>query len=64
MQQSEKEYVKCGNYYCNRCPHGPYYYAYWRDPDDNNKVKKKYMGKYDPREDKKTMIKLLANKQL
>ena len=41
-----KEYVKCGNPVCYRCQHGPYYYAYWKD---NGKLKKKYIGKYDPR---------------
>jgi hypothetical protein len=41
-----EEYVKCGNSYCYRCKHGPYYYAYWKE---NGKLKKKYIGKYDPR---------------
>jgi hypothetical protein len=41
-----KEYVKCGNPYCSRCEHGPYYYGYWKE---NGKLKKKYIGKYDPR---------------
>jgi hypothetical protein len=44
-----KEYVKCGNYSCGRCKHGPYYYAYWRD---RGKRYKKYLGKYDPRDKK------------
>ena len=44
-----KEYVKCGHYYCNRCTHGPYYYAYWRD--EKRKLRKKYIGKHDPRKD-------------
>lgn len=44
-----KEYVKCGNYSCGRCKHGPYYYAYWRD---QGKGYKKYVGKYDPRNKK------------
>ena len=39
-----KEYVRCGNPYCNRCKHGPYYYTYWKE---NGKLKKKYIGKYD-----------------
>jgi hypothetical protein len=46
-----EEYVKCGNYLCRRCKHGPYYYAYWRD---KGKRYKKYLGKYDPR-DKKSL---------
>jgi hypothetical protein len=44
-----KEYIKCGKYLCLGCNHGPYYYAYWRD--ENGKLKKKYIGKRDPREE-------------
>ena len=43
-----KEYIKCGKKFCLRCNHGPYYYAYWRD--ENGKLKKKYIGRNDPRE--------------
>ncbi len=43
-----KEYVKCGKEFCLGCKHGPYYYAYWRD--ESRKLKKKYLGKNDPRE--------------
>jgi hypothetical protein len=42
-----KEYIKCGKEFC-LCEHGPYYYAYWRD--ENGKLKKKYIGRNDPRE--------------
>lgn len=48
-----KEYVKCGNPYCYRCKHGPYYYGYWKE---NGKLKKKYIGKYDPRKKKVNFI--------
>jgi hypothetical protein len=41
-----EEYVKCGKPYCSTCEHGPYYYGYWKE---NGKLKKKYIGKYDPR---------------
>lgn len=41
-----KEYIKCGNPNCSRCEHGPYYYGYWKE---NGKLKKRYIGKYDPR---------------
>ena len=47
-----KEFIKCGNHSCYRCKHGPYYYAYWRD--ENGKLHKKYLGKYDLR-DKNTL---------
>jgi hypothetical protein len=39
-----RESVKCGKPDCNRCKHGPYYYAYWKE---NGKLKKKYVGRFD-----------------
>lgn len=36
-----EEYIKCGKS-CLMCPHGPYYYAYWKD--DYDKLGKKYIG--------------------
>ncbi len=36
------EKVKCGKKGCNKCPHGPYWYAYWKE---NGKTKSKYIGK-------------------
>lgn len=44
-----EEYVKCGKKYCFRCKHGPYYYAYWKD--ENGKLKKKYIGRNNPRKE-------------
>ena len=39
-----EERIKCGKS-CLMCPHGPYYYAYWKE---NGKLKKKYIGtKYE-----------------
>ncbi len=40
-----EEYVRCSRGGCNKCPHGPYRYAYWRE---NGKLRKKYLGKVDP----------------
>jgi hypothetical protein len=37
-----KEYIKCGKEMCEQ-NHGPYYYAYWKDPE-SKKLKKKYIG--------------------
>jgi hypothetical protein len=45
-----EEYIKWGNPNCYRCEHGPYYYGYWKE---NGKLKKKYIGRYDPREETK-----------
>ncbi len=44
-----QESIKCGKESCNDCPHGPYYYAYWKDPS-TKKLKKKYIGQFNPKE--------------
>ncbi|MBA3751029.1 MAG: hypothetical protein H0X03_09115 [Nitrosopumilus sp.] len=46
-----EEFIKCGKDACNLCPHGPYYYAYWKEKtkDNQNKLRKKYLGTSDPR---------------
>ena len=44
-----EEFVKCGKEFCLQCPHGPYYYAYWKDSTTKN-LKKKYLGVIDPRQ--------------
>jgi hypothetical protein len=36
------EKVRCGKKGCKKCPHGPYWYAYWKE---NGKTKSKYIGK-------------------
>jgi len=36
--------VKCGKTACNSCPHGPYWYAYWRE---DGKRRSKYVGRLD-----------------
>jgi hypothetical protein len=40
-----KEFVKCKKSNCYHRKHGPYYYAYWKDPI-TRKLKKKYIGRY------------------
>ena len=40
-----KEFVKCKKPNCYRQLHGPYYYAYWKDPD-TEKLKKRYIGSH------------------
>ena len=37
----KEERIKCEKS-CLMCPHGPYYYAYWKD--ESGKLKKKYIG--------------------
>lgn len=48
-----EEFIKCSKISCNNCPHGPYYYAYWKykTKDDNkSKLRKRYLGTTDPRQ--------------
>lgn len=37
--------VKCGRDNCSRCPHGPYWYAYWRE---GGRLRSRYIGKRLP----------------
>jgi hypothetical protein len=39
--------VRCGKRGCTRCPHGPYWYAYWRE---GGRVRTRYIGKDLPGE--------------
>jgi hypothetical protein len=41
-----QEMVRCGKKGCGRCPHGPYWYAYWRE---GGRVRSRYIGKQLPR---------------
>jgi hypothetical protein len=36
------QWVKCGKEACSRCPHGPYWYAYWTE---NGTRRSRYVGK-------------------
>jgi hypothetical protein len=40
-----QEMVKCGKAGCTRCPHGPYWYAYWRE---DGRTRSRYVGKHLP----------------
>ncbi|HWB72041.1 MAG TPA: hypothetical protein VG452_07470 [Egibacteraceae bacterium] len=39
-----REFVRCGRD-CARCPHGPYWYAYWREA---GRVRSQYVGRELP----------------
>jgi len=39
------EWVRCCNPRCRACPHGPYWYAYWRE---GKRTRKRYIGKQLP----------------
>ena len=45
------EYVRCNKADCGTCPHGPYWYGYYRD---GKRVKKRYFGLSDPRREGST----------
>ncbi len=34
--------IKCGKDSCTTCPHGPYWYAYWRE---DGKRRSRYLGR-------------------
>jgi hypothetical protein len=40
-----QEKVRCGRASCTRCPHGPYWYAYWRE---GGRLRSRYIGKQLP----------------
>jgi hypothetical protein len=37
-----RESVRCGKDGCTRCPHGPYWYAYYRE---DGRLKSRYIGR-------------------
>ncbi len=37
-----RQMVRCGKATCTTCPHGPYWYAYWRE---DGKRKSRYIGR-------------------
>ncbi|MFT5222712.1 MAG: hypothetical protein ACI867_001018 [Glaciecola sp.] len=37
-----QEHVKCGKRGCTRCPHGPYWYGYWKQ---DGKSRSQYIGR-------------------
>jgi hypothetical protein len=39
------EVVNCGKPGCSKCPHGPYWYAYWRE---GGRVRSRYIGRRLP----------------
>jgi hypothetical protein len=42
-----QETVRCGKEGCTKCPHGPYWYAYWRE---DGRLRSRYIGKELPAE--------------
>jgi hypothetical protein len=42
-----QEHVRCGKRGCSRCPHGPYWYAYYKE---DGRTRKQYIGRHLPGE--------------
>lgn len=42
-----QEHVRCGKESCRSCPHGPYWYAYWKE---DGRTRKRYVGRHLPGE--------------
>jgi hypothetical protein len=42
-----QEHVRCGKPGCGACPHGPYWYAYWKQ---DGRTRKQYIGRHLPGE--------------
>lgn len=42
-----QEQVRCGKAACTRCPHGPYWYAFWKE---GGRTRKRYIGRHLPGE--------------
>lgn len=39
-----EQWVRCGKEACTTCPHGPYWYAHWRE---DGRRRSRYVGKLD-----------------
>jgi len=42
-----EQLVRCGKANCTRCPHGPYWYAYW---NEDGRRRSCYLGRLDEEE--------------
>ncbi len=42
-----QQHVRCGRASCSSCPHGPYWYAFWRE---DGRTRKRYIGRHLPGE--------------
>jgi DnaJ domain len=39
------KYIRCGKKTCRTCPHGPYWYRFWKE---RGRLRCEYVGKVDP----------------
>lgn len=42
-----QQHVRCGKPTCSACPHGPYWYGYWKE---EGHTRKQYIGRHLPGE--------------
>ena len=40
-----QQHVRCGKAHCSTCPHGPYWYAFWKE---DGRTRKQYIGRHLP----------------
>ena len=48
-----QERVRCGKMTCSSCPHGPYWYAYWKQ---DGRTRKRYIGRHLPGEPMEAVV--------
>jgi hypothetical protein len=48
-----QEHVRCGKASCTSCPHGPYWYAYWKE---DGRTRKRYIGRHLPGEELEPVV--------
>jgi hypothetical protein len=52
-----QQHVRCGKTSCASCPHGPYWYAFWKE---DGRTRKRYIGRQLPGEDLERVVPDLA----
>jgi hypothetical protein len=52
-----QQHVRCGKASCTSCPHGPYWYAFWKE---DGRTRKRYIGRQLPGEELERVVPDLA----
>lgn len=53
-----QQHVRCGKEGCRSCPHGPYWYAYWKE---EGRTRKQYIGRHLPGQPPEPVVPDLAD---
>lgn len=48
-----RQSVNCGKSSCSQCPHGPYWYAFWKE---GGRTRKRYIGRHLPGEPAEAVV--------